>query len=229
MKVLGVIPARGGSKGVPNKNIKILGEIPLIAFSIREAIKSKLLTKIIVSSDSTEIIEVAKNYGAEVPFIRPDHLATDSALSKDVTLHALDYFKKKGEDFDIVVLLQPTTPFRKATDIDKSIQLIMDGKADSVFSLVDVGANHPARMYQIDSEGTPSSLFDEGVAMRPRQELQSTYIRSGDIYAIKSSVLRETNSLIGKKPKALVVEPDLNVNIDSVLDFKIAELKLKEN
>lgn len=226
-KILAVIPARGGSKGVPKKNIKLLNGIPLIAYSILEAKKCKFITELCVSTDSEEIAEVAKKYDANVPFLRPAELATDSALSIDTIKHALEFYRKKGSNFDYVVLLQPTTPFRTAKVIDDAIEKLHATGCDSIVSMVDVGANHPARMYNIQNDKLVS-IMDEGISMRPRQELPPVYIRSGDIYAATKDTVEKFNSMMGKDCRPVFVDPKNAVNIDNMMDFKIAELLMKQ-
>lgn len=226
-KVLAVIPARGGSKGVPKKNIKPLNGIPLIAHSILEAKKSKYITELIVSTDSEEIADVAKKYDANVPFIRPSEIATDKALSIEVIKHALEFYKTRGQDFDYVVLLQPTTPFRTVQVIDEAILKLHESQCESIVSMVDVGANHPARMYNIKNDKLVS-IMDEGISMRPRQELPPVYIRSGDVYAASISTIDKYNSMMGKDCRPVFVDPKKAVNIDNLMDFKIAELLVQE-
>ena len=138
MKILGIIPARGGSKGLKRKNILPLGEKPLLQYTWESAKNSKLLTKVILSSEDQEIIEVAKGLGLEVPFKRPEHLAQDATTSLEVLKHALQYFKEKGESFDAVCLLQPTTPFRESELIDKAIQKFISHSLDSLVSVREV-------------------------------------------------------------------------------------------
>ena len=227
-KVLGVIPARGGSKGVPKKNIKDLKGKPLISYSIEEARRSKLMDRCIVSTDSEEIAKVSKEAGGDVPFIRPNEFATDMALSVDVIKHALNFLKEQGEEYDIVVLLQPTTPFRTAEDIDKAIEKIIKTDCDSVVSMVDVGANHPARMYTLEEADQLESVMEEGITMRPRQELPPIYIRSGDVYASKVNSVFSKNSMMGKDCRAIVIPEKRAVNIDTLLDFKMAEIIIED-
>ncbi|MGB0431812.1 MAG: cytidylyltransferase domain-containing protein, partial [Bacteroidia bacterium] len=153
MRVLGVIPARGGSKGVPKKNIKILGNKPLIAYTIESANHSNL-KDVIVSTDSEEIAEVSKRFGAQVPFIRPNDLAGDSAKAIPVIQHALNHMLSIGnEDYDAVMMLQPTTPFRTTEDINKAIDELSQKQSESVISVIDVEGHHPARMKLMDESG----------------------------------------------------------------------------
>lgn len=225
-RVLGIIPARGGSKGIPGKNIKLLAGKPLIAHSIASAKEARLLTKVIVSTDSRDIAVVAKEFGAEVPFVRPAEFATDKAVSIDVVKHALEFFADQGETFDIVILLQPTCPMRRGEDIDRAVKMIEETGCDSVVSLVDVGANHPARMYHLHGD-KPVGIIEAKEAMRPRQELAPVYIRSGDIYAAKVSAVLEQNSLMPGDGRGLIIPMDETVNIDGPMDLEIAEIRLR--
>ena len=149
-RILGIIPARGGSKTIPRKNIKNILNRPLISYTIVEALKSKTLSNLIVSSEDDEIIRIAKSYGASVPFIRPDSLAKDDSLAIDVLTHAiLELERKENVTYDAVVMLQPTTPLRTADDIDHCVTRLFESDYDSVISVVDVGAIHPHRMKKI--------------------------------------------------------------------------------
>lgn len=222
MKVIGIIPARGGSKGVPKKNIKLLNNKPLIAYTIEAAIESKLDT-VIVSTDDQEIADVAKRFGADVPFLRPDNLANDSAKSLPVMLHALNFMEEQsGKNYDAVMMLQPTTPHRTIEDIDKAIDLLEQTNADSVISVVDVEGHHPARMKFMEDGKLIDPPYCEAYENQPRQELTPMYIRNGAIYLTKKEVLL-ANSFKGKDCRALVMPASRSVNIDSVLDFQMAE------
>ena len=228
LRVLGVIPARGGSKSIPKKNIVDVGGKPLIAYTIEAAHKANLIDSCIVSTDSKEIASVAQTYGAEVPFLRPDELSTDVAGSLGVVIHALEFMENMNNTvYDAVVMLQPTTPFRKTSWIDEAIRLLSVSKFDSIVSVVDVGANHPYRMYTVDSssELVPVAKDIED-PMMPRQDLPSVYVRSGDIYATRRSCLIEQQSLIGRSSGALIIDPEHAVNIDEPIDLAIARHKL---
>lgn len=225
--ILGIIPARGGSKSIPKKNLYPLNGKPLISYTIEAAKKAKLLTRFIVSTDCEEIARVAKRYGAEVPYIRPKELATDTALSVDVVKHAVIELENQGHiRYDYIVLLQPTTPLRLPEYIDGAITKLIETGCDTVITMVDVGANHPARMYRIKDDRLVT-IMDEGVSMRPRQELPPVYIRSGDVYACKRNILFEKGSLIGDDCRAIVISPERAVNIDSMQDMVLAEYYLK--
>lgn len=228
-KVLAVIPARGGSKGMPDKNILPLHGKPLIAYSIESAKQSKLISRLIVSTDSHRIAEVAKSYGAEVPFMRPAELATDEALSADVVKHALKQMQSQlNIEFEYALLLQPTTPFRSAHDIDSALQQLFESRSESVVSIVSVGAHHPARMYYL-TENKLASVMDEGTLMKPRQSLTPVYIRSGDIYACKTRWLFETGTMMGMNSLPYVIAPEKAINIDSRRDLLLAEKLLEVN
>jgi len=230
LKSLAVIPARCGSKSIARKNIVDLGGKPLIAYTIEAAREAQLVGDFIVSTDCEEIAAVAKAFGADVPFIRPSQLATDSADSLSVVRHALNFMEeKRGSMYDAVVLLQPTTPFRKPSLIDRALRLLSESKLDSVVSVVDVGASHPYRMYSICQNGVLAPFVD-GVddPMMPRQKLPQVYIRSGDIYATRRSCLLEQKSLIGRRSGGLIIDPEYAVNIDEPMDLEVARLKLRE-
>lgn len=228
-KVLAIIPAREGSKGVKNKNIKILNDKPLISYSIEEAKKANLIDKLIVSTDSNLIADISKQNGAEVPFIRPKELATDSSLTYDVVRHTVDFFENKGDFFDIILLLQPTTPFRKASTIDKAISILKNQDIfTSVVSVVDVEGNHPLRMKKIENNFLVNYIDQENENMNPRKELPKVYIRSGSIYCILTSIFKKERSLVSKSCAPLILNKMETINIDTMLDFKLCELILKE-
>lgn len=230
IRALGVIPARGGSKSIYKKNIADLGGKPLIAYTIESAKSSCLFDDVVVSTDCEEIASVAKGCGASVPFIRPKELSTDTADSLGVVRHALEFMESdRSITYDAVVLLQPTTPFRLPAWIDDALQRLANSDLDSVVSIVDVGANHPYRMYVID-ENEHLVPFVDGVEdpMMPRQQLPPVYIRSGDIYATRRSCLVEQRSLIGRNSGGLVIEPEYAVNIDEPLDLELARLKIQQ-
>ncbi len=215
MKVLGLIPARGGSQAIKRKNMVDLGGIPLIEWTIRTALGTSL-SRIIVSTDDQEIAEFSQNVGCEVPFIRPNELATGSALAIDVVNHALDFV---GEEFDAVMMLQPTTPFRNKEDIENAIKII--GDSSSVISVVSVEGAHPARMKYIEEGILIDPLFAEKVENMPRQELREVFIRNGAIYLTKVPFLRKM-TFKGTESLALVMPPERSINIDSEFDLKVA-------
>lgn len=226
MKVLAVIPARGGSKGVPGKNIRLLGDLPLIAHTIEAAKASKRLDRFIVSTDSAEIAAVAQQWGAETPFMRPETLATDFAKAIPVMQHALVQMEAlTGVHYDALMMLQPTTPFRTAGDIDQAIEILASSGADSVISVVDVGGHHPARMKYLEGDRLVDPPFCEAYENQPRQELVPMYIRNGAIYLTRRGTLM-SGSFKGNDCRALLMQPEQSVNIDSMLDFDYATFLL---
>jgi CMP-N,N'-diacetyllegionaminic acid synthase len=223
MRILGIIPARGGSKGVPRKNIKNLAGKPLIAYSIEAALASKL-TDLIVSTDDVEIKELAILFGAQVPFMRPDILSNDTAKSLDVAIHAIKFMEDHTNGvYDAIMLLQPTAPFRTVNDINKSIDILLENKeATSVISVVDVEGHHPARMKYIENGVLIDPPFCEEHENQNRQELIPMYIRNGAIYLTKRDTIL-SGSFKGGKSMAYVMPAIRSANIDTIDDFEHAE------
>ncbi|MEQ6123450.1 acylneuraminate cytidylyltransferase family protein [Pseudotenacibaculum sp. MALMAid0570] len=222
MKVLGVIPARGGSKGVPRKNIKDLKGKPLIGYTIDAALNS-ILDRVIVSTDDKEISEIANKLGVETPFTRPKDLASDTASSIDVAVHALNEMEKiDGVMYDAFMLLQPTTPYRASKDINLAIEKLQRSDADSVISVVDVEASHPARMKYMRKGKLVDPPFCEAYENQNRQELEPMYIRNGAIYLTRRETLLK-KSYKGENCEGLIMPPERSVNIDTLSDFEYAE------
>lgn len=223
-KILAVIPARGGSKGIPSKNIIDVGGKPLIKYTIDAAIGSTSVTHCVVSTDSDEIADVALACGALVPFKRPAHLSSDEALSLPVIQHAVYLMEAKhGYKYDIVVMLQPTTPLRQTEDIDDAINLLCKTNADSVISVVSVESYHPLRMKRV-VDGHLINYIEQGYEdMRPRQSLPPVYIRNGAVYAVKRDVLMNDNSFTGTDCRAHIMNSERSVNIDTYEDLVLAK------
>jgi CMP-N,N'-diacetyllegionaminic acid synthase len=228
MKILGIIIARKGSKGIPGKNKKLLSGIPLISYTINAAIQSDLF-KVIISTDDDDVIEIAKKVGLDVPFKRPAELASDSAKSIDVVVHALNEVERIfGEKYDAVMMLQPTNPFRTIEDINQAIALLKNHPdADSVISVVDVLAHHPARMKYIQNGFLIDPPFCEQYENQNRQELIPMYIRNGAIYLTRCNILLQ-KSFKGAKSLALVMPPERSINIDTLSDFAMAEYQMNK-
>lgn len=229
INIIGVIPARGGSKGVPRKNIRLLNGKPLIYYSIKEAKKSKFLDRIIVSTEDDEIAEIVKKFDAEV-IIRPNELATDESPVMLTLEQVVTYLKEKEDyDTDIIVMLQPTTPFRKATNIDNAIKLLIETDADSVVSVCE--APHTCNPHWVRKivNGKLHPYLDQEKDLHPlRQDLPKVYWRNGQIYAVKKDVLFETGTLYGNNCRPYIMPRKYHVNIDDELDFMLAELLIKE-
>ena len=229
MKILGIIPARGGSKGIPKKNIKPLGGKPLLDYTAKAALVSNLLSRVILSSDDNEIIEVAKNIGLEVPFIRPESLSQDETPTLSVIKHALEFFKAKNEFFDAICLLQVTSPFREENLIDNSIQKFETENLDSLISVREVPTDfNPHWIFEINSNNhLKIATGDEKIISR-RQELPRAYHRDGAIYITKTDVILDQNSLYGNSIGYIESKNEFYVNIDTPNDWLIAEEIIKK-
>jgi len=223
MRILAIIPARGGSKGVPGKNIKMLGEKPLIAYTILAAQKATLVTDIILSTDSDEIIQVAQAYGLNVPFKRPASLATDQSPTILTVLHALEYFSSKGIAYDAVCLLQVTNPFRTSEFIDTAIEKFKKSKADSLISVLKVPHEfNPHWVFEANTSGNIIISTGESEIISRRQELPTAYYRDGSIYITKTEVLLNQQSLYGKSIAYMEADEARHVNIDKMEDWESA-------
>lgn len=221
-KILCLINARGGSKGVPGKNIKHLGGKPLIAHSIEAALKSKYLSRVVVSTDAADIADIAKKYGAEVPFMRPPELATDTAIQIDVIKHAIGFFEDRGETYDYICILQPTCPFRSVEDIDGSLKLLTDSGADSVITVTDVGGRHPKTLYKMADDARITPYLDSPAGGVLRQNFEALYWRTGSVYAMKRDVVMG-GSLYGTSIKGYIQDENRAFNIDSPFDWELCE------
>tara|TARA_B100000795_G_C22797497_1_gene440111 strand:+ start:1043 stop:1744 length:702 start_codon:yes stop_codon:yes gene_type:complete len=229
MKILAIIPARGGSKGVPRKNVIEINGNPLISYTISAALKASLITDIVVSTDDPEIAEISRKLGAQVPFMRPLDLASDQAQSAPVIEHAL-FFMEKIKDFkyDAILMLQPTSPLRTSQHIEESLDLFKSKECDSVVSVTSVGGNHPFRMKRLINNQLVNYIDQGFWNMKPRQSLPDVYIRNGAIYLISREVFIQQRQLIGNNCLGYVMSDSDSTNIDSPIDLKIAELLLKE-
>lgn len=228
MKILGLILARGGSKGVPHKNKKILGDLPLISYSINSAIKSKLIYNILVSTDCVDLFQIAENSGCKPPFIRPSALSQDSSTSLEVVQHAISFFEEQGILYDAVCLLQPTSPFRKEGFIDSAIQQFIDKQVDSLVSVLPVPHEYnPHWTFEIQEKGLLKIATGEEHIIPRRQDLPKAYHRDGSIYITKVSVLKQ-GSFYGDSMAYIESDPEWYVNIDTLYDWNRAEeLRIK--
>jgi CMP-N-acetylneuraminic acid synthetase len=223
MRVLGLIPARGGSKGVPRKNIReVLGK-PLLAYTAAAALGAGRLSKVILSTEDEEIAAIGQGCGVEVPFMRPIELSLDETPMLPVVQHAIRWFEGVGQLFDAVCLLQPTNPLRRSEDIDGAIELLGRTGADSVISMVDVGEKHPARMKYVDSElRVIDPPFAEAIEGQRRQDLPPLYLREGSIYLSRRDVLMLKNSFKGSDCRAWIVPQERACNVDTLFDLFVA-------
>jgi len=226
MNILAIIPARGGSKGVPGKNVKLLGNQPLIVYSIKQANESELLAKTIVSTEDASIMEVAGQFNAEIPFVRPSELASDEASSISVVQHAIAFFESKNEFFDAVCLLQPTSAFREKGFIDKAIRTFINNKCDSLVSVLEVPHEYnPHWAFEADENGLLSIATGEKDIIKRRQDLPKAFFRDGSIYLSRIDVIKK-GSFYGERISYIESNPDLYVNIDTPEDWIRAEQKL---
>jgi len=229
MKVLGLIPARGGSKGVPGKNIKMLAGKPLLAYTAEPALQSKLLSKVLLSTDDENIAETGKKLGLYVPFIRPSALAEDSTPTLPVIQHAINFLNSIGEHYDAVCILQATNPLRKKEDIDNCIHKFTEGNYDSLFSMLEVPHEYnPYWTFLEDEKGLLHLSMGGHEPIPRRQLLPKVYHRDGSIYITKTEVIIQKNSLYGDKTGGYLIETDCRINIDTLDDWAKAEEYFKE-
>lgn len=223
MRILGLIPARGGSKGVPKKNIKLLGKKPLIEYTIDGAKNSKYLIEIIVSTDDQEIAIVAEIAGCKPPFIRPSEIAQDHSTSLEVVQHAIAFFENKNIFFDAVCLLQPTTPFREKGFIDKAIEKFIATNADCLVSVLPIPHEYnPHWAFEENENGLLKIATGEENIIPRRQELPKAFHRDGAVYISKTTVINK-GSFYGKSIAYIESNPQYHVNIDTMKDWEDAE------
>lgn len=225
-KILAVIPARGGSKGIPKKNITMLDGLPLIAYTLKSAEYSKYLDRIIVSTEDFEIKKVAELYGGEVPFLRPIELAQDDSKTIDCILHTIDTLKSLGEIYDYVVILQCTSPLRKAWHIDEAIAKMISENRTSLVSVSKV-EEHPILMRTLNTDGTLKNLLNVSSTVR-RQDFPSFYKVNGAIYIQKIDENLNKDTSLNDGKLAYIMDRKYTVDIDEYLDVRKVELYLKE-
>jgi CMP-N-acetylneuraminic acid synthetase len=228
MQVLGIITARGGSKGIPKKNIAPVMGKPLLAYTAEAALGARRLSRIVLSTDDPEIAETGRRCGVEVPFLRPAELAGDATPTIPVLQDVVRRLEAQGCRYDATFLLQPTNPLRTAADIDGAVDLLERTGADSVISFVDTGERHPARMKSIDAAGRVTDPpFGEPFEGIPRQQLPKLYLRDGSVYLTRRDVLMERNSLKGADCRAWIMPEERAWNIDSPFDLFLVEQMLR--
>lgn len=232
MKYLYLIPARGGSKGIPGKNIKPLGGIPLIGHTIRTALQIADAEDVVVSTDSDDIARVSKEFGASVPFMRPDALATDTAGSRDVILHALEYMNSHGGNYDTVVLLQPTSPFRTAEDIKECIKAFEDSRkkngeqrgAGMAVTVTEARTNPYYSAFETDQEGFLHISKGEGNYTR-RQDAPKVWEFNGAVYVIDAEALKRDEISRIQRTIPVPMPADRSIDLDTPADWTRAEQK----
>lgn len=225
MRNIAIIPARSGSKGLKDKNIKLLKGRPLLAYSVEAAIKSGMFDCVHVSTDSEQYAQIARDNGAEVPFLRDAEFATDGAGTWDALRSVIEKYRGIGREFDTVTLLQPTSPLRDEEDIRQAFQIFKEKKADSVISVCEV-EHSPNICNTLDESGSMQGFIDVKTVGR-RQEFSVYYRLNGAIYIQKTEILMEKRDLYGEKSYAYVMSKEHSVDIDDALDFLVAEAVLK--
>ena len=229
MRLLTIIPARSGSKGIPGKNIKFLGNKPLIAYSIESALNSGCSGKIIVDTDSEEIAKIATKCGAEVPYLRPPHLALDETPTLEVVKNAVQILGLEGEIFDSVMLLQPTSPFRTNSLIQECIDTFQKGNCDSLISVLPIPHEYnPHWVFEVASDGNLKIATGETNLIPRRQELPRAYYRDGQVYITRCKFLFEQNKLVGGNVGFVETDIEKYCNLDTNKDWEKAENFLKQ-
>lgn len=228
MRVLGLVPARGGSKGVPRKNIRQLGGKPLLAYTAEAALGSKLLSRVVLTTDDQEIAEVGRRLGLDVPFMRPANLAQDSTPMLPVVQHAVAALEAEVEGavprYDAVCLLQPTAPFRTSDDIDGCLRLFEREEADCVISVLAVPSDHnPHWVYFRDDAGVLRIATGEATPIPRRQDLPPAFHREGSVYVSRRDLIMKQGTLFGPRLFGYPMDSRRGVNIDEMADWERAE------
>jgi len=226
MLVLGIVPARGGSKGVPGKNVRPLAGRTLLEYTARAARESGVLDRVILSTDSLEIADAGRRAGLEVPFMRPMALAADDAPMVPVIEHALGEIARHGWSPDIVVLLQPTSPLRRPDHIRDAVAMLRETDADSVVTVVELPRHlSPDYVMRID-EGRLKPFLPEGARVTRRQDARPAYSRDGTVYAFRRSTIEQLGGIYGNDCRPLIIDTSDSLSIDSQSDWDEAERRL---
>ena len=223
MNNLAVITARSGSKGLKDKNIKLLGDRPLLAYSIEAAKESGMFDKVFVSTNSGQYAEISRQYGADVPFLRSEEIAGDHASSWDAVREALEQYEKLGQRFDTVTLLQPTSPLRSADDIVRGYQLFAEKEADYVIGVCRT-EHSPLWCNTLPEDMCMDGFISKEIDSKPRQELPDYYRINGALYIVRVSALPDVDDMYHQGCYAYVMPPERSIDIDTAFDFKLAEL-----
>ncbi|MBU3217117.1 NTP transferase domain-containing protein [Clostridium estertheticum] len=226
-KFLAIIPARGGSKSIPNKNIMSICGKPLIAYTIDAGKKSKYIDEIIVSTDSDVIKVIAEQYGAKVPFLRPEELSNDTSKSIDVVMHAINFYKKNDVSYDYVILLQPTSPLRTFEHLDNAIEKLIESNSTSLVSVCEADEN-PVLMRRIENEKLKEVISFEGTNLR-RQDLPTFYKFNGALYINSNGMLINKRKFVDENTVPYVMDKESSIDIDTMLDARLVELIIKES
>ena len=227
MAILGIIPARAGSKRIPNKNKKTFYGKPLISYIIEEAVRSSRLDTVVVNSNDEDILSIASSYENIIPLRRPEEISQDHSKAIEYVHHTIEYFNNKGINFEVVVILQPTSPLTLSTDIDKTIQLLENTNADSSVSIVELAhAINPLKMKVLDGDKLLPYLEKERGRMSA-DELPKIFIRNCSIYASKIEII-EQGMIIGEDCRGYIMPEERSIDINSPMDFEFAEFLYKK-
>jgi len=225
-RILAMIPARAGSKGLPGKNIRPLRRRPLIAWTIEGALKSRYIDRVIVSTDSREIAAVSKKYGAEVPFLRPKALATDKAKTIDVILHLMDWAGRNDKSYEVIMLLQPTSPLRDPADIDRAVKLLFSKKAMAVVSVCET-EDTPQLANILPKNGSMKGFLRPEARNKNRQQCSLFYRVNGAVFLAYCDYIKSQRGFFGGKTFAYIMPKERSVDIDDIFDFRFAEFLSK--
>jgi CMP-N,N'-diacetyllegionaminic acid synthase len=230
MRVLGLIPARGGSKGVPRKNIRPLNGKPLLAYTIESSLAVASLTRLVLSTEDEEIAAIGQQYGVEVPFLRPAELAQDNTPTIQVVEYTLRTLAEQGESYDAVCLLQPTNPLRRTEDVEACIELLETSDADAVLSVLPVPHEYnPHWVYFTDPDDVLRLSTGEATPIPRRQSLPPAFHRDGSVYVTHTETVLEEHSLYGQRVRGYVMDARYSINIDTPEDWAEAESRLQAN
>lgn len=226
--MIAIIPARGGSKGLPGKNIKEFCGKPLIIYAIEAAQKAKSVSRIIVSTDDEKIAKIAKENGAEIPFLRPANLATDIALAIDNYIYTINRLNaEQNLNIQEFMVLQPTSPLRTFEDIDRAVELFYEKKADSIISVTEM-PHPPVWAKRINIKGAIEEYFSGNEGLKNRQEIEKAYIPNGAIFILKESLLKNQYTYYSDKTFPYIMPPNRSVDIDNDMDFEFAEFLMSK-
>jgi CMP-N-acetylneuraminic acid synthetase len=227
MTVLAIVPARAGSKGIPGKNVKPLCGKPLLAYTAEVIRDAGIFDRALLSTDSEEIAALGRTLGLEAPFLRPAALARDDTAMLPVIEHAVAWLEQNGAKLDIIVLLQPTQPLRRAADVTAAVERLKQEKCDSVVSVVPLPSQLcPDYVMRIDEKGRLVHFLPEGAKVTRRQDVRPAYIRDGTVYVFRAATLRNYRSIYGPVCRPLILDPKSSVNLDTEEDWREAERRL---
>jgi len=224
MRVLGLIPARGGSRDIPRKNLRVLGGKPLLQHTVEAALAARGLSRVVLSTEDEEIVALGRQYGVDVPFLRPAELARDDTPTLPVVLHALTWLERVGDRFDAICLLQPTHPLRRPEHVDACIALLEQTDADAVMTVLRVPpAYNPHWVYFVDASGHLALSTGARQPIPRRQELPAAFHREGSVYVVRRDVVMTQQSMYGDRLVGYELDPAQSVNIDGWDDLERAK------